>query len=387
MKRKTSVFVVAIISASLISGCYSVSRFSRAADKEWDNFIESQIHDDDKIFLDQLASRFEDLAELNAKALQLLNEAVLSQKDAVSTRRALQNNSRTYLKAFKKGDHPLLSIELFSDGLARDEEIKDILNSIVSLYERCYTLSLKENDDSFMSASTEGTFHYLDMRLKNFESEYDVSIKQLLDYAYRKYERLSSYAKNHEIESLSLNTRAFSEYFKKAETGVIDDLINPLELSNKSWLNDAMVSVIELIGRHFALNKAFCAAIDERVSKMPLPRLPAQQDLIPTGIDIKLPQDIAVKKKIELVVEIQNAGDLTAQASKTLIAMPDGSKKIESVPPLKSGETHLHRFSYIIKQGGENSFTITANYQNRAFEENYSNNTMRRSLILPQEVE
>jgi hypothetical protein len=86
MKRKTSVFVVAIISASLISGCYSVSRFSRAADKEWDNFIESQIHDDDKIFLDQLASRFEDLAELNAKALQLLNEAVLSQKDAVSTR-------------------------------------------------------------------------------------------------------------------------------------------------------------------------------------------------------------------------------------------------------------------------------------------------------------
>jgi CARDB len=387
MKRVKYILAVIMILTLSSGGYCTQKKQSKKLQKEWKNFLESQIPDADKAFLDNLAVRFQDIGNLNANANRLFRRTILKQLNAKQARSILRKHSKPYMAQFAKGRHPLLSVEQFTDYLDSREKLKSILDNILMLYERCYTMPFNPGDDPSLLSTASGTYHYLNIKLRDFENDFDASITQLLDYAGRKYDILSEYAANHETENLLINARMLSGYFENAELAVKRNLTHPIEISNQSWINGALLNVINIVDSHFALNAEFCKLISLRIAKIKTPRPPTLPDLTISDIELKVPKEVMTNKTMKVIIEIKNIGDLTAARSKVKIIMPNGSKRKFSSPALLAGKTYKKSLSYRIKAGGDNVFTAVVNHNENTLESDYTNNAARRSLILPMRPE
>ncbi len=384
MKSIKYILAIIIMLVCTVNGYSAQNHLSKKLKKEWKNFLESQIPEKDKEFLDELAMRFQDLSVLNANASQLFRRTALKQLDAKGLHYRLKKHSRLYLSLFRKQKHPLLLTEQFTDHFRSSDELKDIIDDILMLYQRCNNMSFNANDGPSILSTATGAYYYLNIKLKDFEDDANATITQLLDYAYRKYDVLAQYAENHDIEALALNAKMLSSYFANAQVAIENNLTQPLEVSNQSWANTALLTVIDIVDKHFLLNAKFCKAINLRTTEIKIPQPPSLPDLIILGIEINIPKGVKIRKTVKVVIEVKNIGDLTASASKMLVIMPNGSKKKPSLPKLASGQTHSISLSYRIRKGGDNVFISVANYNKKIFEVNYNNNTAKRSLILPE---
>jgi len=348
-------------------------------------FMENQIPAEHKLFLDSLGERFKDLVELNGAAARLFEATSSQAREPRNTDLILKKYSRQALSLLSGRANPAANVKQFSQNFFSVTDISAILDEIIDFYERCSNISQNIDTYSQRAGGTGGSYYYFGIRSNAFEKAFGENITQVLEKASRKYAQLYPVAKKHEIARLQAESEILSEYFKEAEFRLKTEVIEPLEVAHQTWMNAVLITVTKLVQQQYQLNYAFAESMKQVLADIPIPRLPQPADLTVPSIEIILPKNVKRGSRVKIMAQIKNIGELSSAPSQALVTLADGRKRVVRIPRLAANETHTISLYHTVRQYSENTFTVTANYNQKIPESRYDNNSTKRSLILPVE--
>lgn len=372
-------------SAIPLTGMAGAPAPSQRLEAEKKAFMESQISAEHKLFLDTLGERLKNLAELNGAASRMFATVTAYEASQHDTENIFKKQSHQALSLLFGPRKPVANLKQFSLSYFSTNEITSLLDEITNSYER--GLNISQNIDAYSQAIglSDGSFYYFRIRLNSFEKAFDESIVTVLENASCKYIQLYPLTKAHDIKQLYAESGVLSEYFKEAESLLQKELIEPLRVANQTWSNAVLIAATELIDKHYQLNYAFAESVKQVLADIKIPRQPQLADLIVPSIEIILPHKVKRGGRVRINAQIKNVGELTSELSSALLRLPDSRKITFRIPRLAPNEIYTIGALYTLGSHSENTFLVTANYNQKAPEADYENNSTKRSLILPVE--
>lgn len=352
--------------------------------KEKKEFIDSQISPADKDFLKKAVDAFIDLQKLNEKTITIFESTYLSKKKTYRVIiKNLKNSAVKALKLLDRKDNFANNIEVFIDSFLGGESILKVnLKGIIDNYHKCQRL--KEYISPVLSENStgEGTYHYYEKCLESFQEEFNTPLAELLKNYTLKYKDLAFLSQSHNISELKKRIYFDISYLGKVSQYLQSILVKKIELSNKDWAKVVILNAIELIQQQLKFNNDFLLALLEKLETLPVPLEPDLPDFVIENIEIIVPPKTKVGRKITLIIEIKNAGQLVADSSEMKVIFPNGKIKRKAIPRLSAKESYTLKWHYKLRHAGENAFEAIANHNHKAWEQDITNNKTKRALIL-----
>ncbi|MCF7907575.1 MAG: hypothetical protein K9L86_01700 [Candidatus Omnitrophica bacterium] len=387
MKEKKWLIIVLV---SLIYLTTAVSSFAevkipKRLIKESKDFLESQITIEDKLFLDRLHESLISLSEINQETINLVDASLPTGK------KHYKKITRNIRNQAKKSNHKLLGPKnptetlssFMQQFLPEAANPQRNLNSLMLGYKTCQEIDSYLGDELKDTIFSEGAYHYYKRCLESFENSYGENFQELLQSDIAFYSHLSSLAKQHEIEELKKIIASSIQRIETAQQLIRTQLIDRIELSNRSWAQQIIINGLTLLQKQLQLNKQLNLALSRALNEIPTPKPVQLPDFTVSSIEVVMPPVIKVGSIIKVIADIKNNGDLTSERTRALIIFPNGSKNGRPVPKLLAHQSSKVAWRYKIRRKGKHEFNVIANYDQRTWEANPNNNTTSRILTIP----
>ncbi|MBP7088867.1 MAG: hypothetical protein KBB01_06185 [Candidatus Omnitrophica bacterium] len=368
----------------IISNSFSQPLLTPRLSKEKKEFIDSQINSADKDFLKKTADIFIDLQKLNEKSITIFESTYLPRKKTYHViTKHLRNSALNALKLLDRKQNPVSNIEVFIDSFLGSESIlKAKLQGIVDNYLKSQRIKEYINPGLTVNSTAEGAYHYYGKCLESLQEEFGSPLAELLKKYTLKYQDLASLSQSHQISELKRRIYFDINYLGKVSQYLESMLIQKMELFNRDWAKIVILHTIELIQQQLKFNNDFLLALSEKLEGLAVPSEPDLPDFIIENIEIIPPPKVKVGRKVTLIILIKNTGHLTADPSEIKVIFPNGKIKRKAIPKLSSKESYTLKWHYKLRHSGKNTFEAIANHNNKAWEQDTTNNNTKRALIL-----
>ncbi|MBN3040687.1 MAG: hypothetical protein JW867_06130, partial [Candidatus Omnitrophica bacterium] len=385
--KRYSIFICFFSCFFLLSPSYLVlagsDGLSKKHQKEELAFIKKQLTEEDKAFLKDLVSIKDEFKKINKLAIDLYLPISTKEYSCSKTIQLIKSSSRRSFKKISCSKCPGIKIKEFLEKQTpQDSSSLLALDSLINSYAKSRNLEDLISNNNKLNTSSGGAYHYLKIRLKLFEQTVNEDLESIFASSSDSFDLLSEQAKNYKIQdmkSLLMQELTFNQQAKKMLREVI---ITPMQSSNLTYTNAALLAALELLEKHLQVNENILLALSERLYSIPTPRKPHFADISATEILFNLPKKIKIGSKIQLLITIENLGELTSEASKTKIIFPDESFTVRSVPKLGLQEEYKFKINYRVKNPGNNNFSVVANFDHKALEADFTNNLAEKTLLV-----
>ncbi len=387
MKPKKYLAFSLVITVCLASSISSLAddKLPKYLIKENKQFFENQLIAQEKAFLDELSNALFSLSKLNQETLKLLEIAFPAGK------KYYKKITRDFERSAKKSTTKLIGQRKPSGILtgfmkkhfAARPDVQSELESLILDYKSYEDVDSYIGDELKNTLFSEGAYHYYQRCLESFNNSYGEDFSELLQRDITFYNYLGQLAQNHKVKELKNLLPSSTFRTETAQQLIRMQIVDKMSMTNRSWAREIILKTLEMLYKQLELNKTFSLAASSSLNEITTPEEAKLPDLVVASIELLLPPEISKNMTVEIIAEIKNAGDLSTQHSKALLIFPNGSKKGRPVPRLLPKASVKLTWRYKLSRGGEQAFHVIANYDERAWEQNFDNNSTSRTLVVP----
>ena len=352
--------------------------------KEKKEFIDRQINKNNKEFLENLSNVFLSLNKLNKGTIDIFNTVSFPRnKTRNFVMDELRRSTKNALNSLVGKDKASGHIESFIDTwFEEDPLLKANLKDVIANYYKCQFVEEFISPISKISAAGTGTYHYYGIYLDAFTNEFGEPLHKFIKRNTVQFKNLSEKSKRKNIIELKKIISLQIDTLENAEKYLLSKIIEKMEFSNKGWSKITLTKTLELLQCQLKFDKDFLLVTLKKINSIPKPYPPRLPDLVISSLQINTPAKVKVGKRVTVLVEIKNIGQLTTDPSQVEVVFPNERTKIKNIPRLTGGQSYAFKLTYKIRKMDENIFKVTANYNDKIWELNTANNKVKRSLIL-----
>lgn len=360
-------------------------KLPRGLAKEYKQFLENQIVLEDKEFLDQLSQALIGLSKTNQETLNLIKAT------APPGKKYYRKISKNIQLAAKRTNYSLFGLKrpvgilnsFIQEFFSENTTLQENLYSLTLDYRTAQDLNIYIGDELKNNIFAEGIYTYYQRCADFFEANYGENFSELLEHNISFYSYLARLAHGHKIKELKAVAPSYIEQIETAQELIQTEVVNKIELANRNWAKKVIINSLAILKKQLDLNKEFNLALIKALKDVPTPTRPKLPDLIVSSVEIVMPDQVKKGTKIKVIAEVKNTGELNADRSRVLLIFPNQRQRGRPVPKLKPNQNAKVTWIYKVRKKGKHEFNLMANYDQRAWEANYDNNTAARTLIIP----
>jgi len=354
--------------------------------KERIKIIQNQLNNETIELLDKLRSVFNTLSRINRETYQIFKSVSpeLNGKN-LKVLSSLRSKSKHALKVARlKGKYSRQLKNFIDTHFENTIEFSSLLASLRLEYEKCTSLYTSRNKEA-LSELQKASYRYYSVCLDGFQKKFGVSLDISLKYLIEEYRNLALLAKQKDIIEINrtLENNINSKYFDFILQHLNDEIIKKMELTNKTWVRSAVLQASYATREQIEFNKAFSKALSKKLNALWLPKEPTSPDLQVIAIEI-VPDGIPrIGKKVTLHIDVKNSGEISTKKTTAKVIFPDGTYQIEPIPPLSAKKVKKLKVAHKLSKEADNTFTVIVNPKQDPWEGNTSNNSIKRTFVLP----
>lgn len=382
MKKSIRRIITIILTLSVLFTFNSIGlakNLPKYIELERKEFLRDQLTPKEEIFLEKLETTLLDLANINEKTLVLFESVFPKKKKIKVVNKNLRAAAKKSIRILTKRKGSATETEkIINEHFSGNIELKESLQALIADFKK-YTkgITLKGNFTPF----ADGSYQYYTYSQNSFTKAFGQSLQEILINTKVAYREIINPIKEYQLPRSSNALEQSAGYFAKAQLILETEIIERVELASSGWAKKLLLEMTKTVQKQLKLNEEMNRNLAAKISKIIVsePNLP---DLKVIDIEISIPKDFKVGKKVTVIAEIKNIGQLTVKQSKMQITFPDGKKRRKSIPKLEGNQAYKVKYRYRVKKSGTNTFEVITNSKNKAWEVNTNNNKTKRSLIL-----